>query len=101
MGFGGKYKKYPTPSTVVFISKIVQRIVGTAIAVMALFPETLSTKVITVILGGLVVIGRDFEDMFGVKVTGLVSARDVEVIKDEAIKILIFVILIDSYLFIF
>lgn len=98
MGFGGKYSKLPTPGRVTTWAKIIQRLIGIGVGVVALQPETLTTKTINVILAGMIFISRDIEDGFGVQVHGPVPVDKVEVLKDTA-KIVIFIALIQSYLF--
>lgn len=99
MGFGGKFASMPTPGRIVFWSKIIQKLIGIGIAVIALRPETLTTKTIGVVLGGFIAIMRDIEDGFGVHVPGPVHEKDIEVIKQEAIKTIIFITLVNTYLF--
>jgi hypothetical protein len=101
--FGLKYRNLPTPQSVILLAKLIQRLIGGAIAIVPLVVHNeTASQVISVSLGAFIACSRDIEEYFGAIVhSPSVPTKDVEVIKDEAIKIIIFMILVNTYLFIF
>lgn len=103
MGFGYKYKDFPTPESVVFRTKLIVKIIaGVATIIQPIEFNHVVKEIITGVLATSMGVLVEIQDYFGHKITGkTVPTKDVEVIKDEAIKMLIFLVLVNTYLYLF
>lgn len=100
MGFGYKYKDLPTPASVVFKARLILKLLaGLILIIQPIEFNHVWKEVITGILSTSIGVVNEVQDFFGTQVGHTVKPKDVEVIKDEAIKMLIFLILINTYLF--
>lgn len=97
-------KKFPTPASIKLLGKVFIRFTSLLGVVIAFVPMSDMWKTITAaMISFMVGTVNDVQDWFGVEIEGNkpVPAKDVDVIKDEAIKttlkIIIFFVLLNSY----
>lgn len=88
MKFGPKQKQYPTPASVVLYTKLFIRMMSLGVILLQFIPMSdIWQHILSAVFGAGIGAGNDIQDWFGVKIKdSVVETKDVEVIKDDAIR---------------